>query len=99
MYLGKFVETGSGEDIYLRPQHPYTRSLISSIPVPDPHREVQRQLLAGDVPSPIDPPSGCAFHPRCPMAMAQCRQAAPQLEDTAPGHQVSCHLEFASTSP
>jgi oligopeptide/dipeptide ABC transporter ATP-binding protein len=94
MYLGKFVETGSGDDIYLRHQHPYTSSLISAIPIPDPHRTVERQVLAGDVPSPIDPPSGCAFHPRCPRVMDQCKQAAPVLEDTAPGHQVSCHLDF-----
>ena len=94
MYLGKFVETGSGDDIYQRSQHPYTSSLISAIPVPDPHRESQRQIIVGDVPSPIDPPSGCPFHPRCPKVMERCKTDPPQLEETDPGHQVSCHLEF-----
>jgi oligopeptide/dipeptide ABC transporter ATP-binding protein len=98
MYLGKFVETGSGENIYKRPQHPYTRSLISAIPLPDPHRTVQREVLAGDVPSPIDPPSGCSFHPRCPRVMDRCASDCPVLETTAPGHRVACHLDFDDAS-
>jgi oligopeptide/dipeptide ABC transporter ATP-binding protein len=96
MYLGKFVETGSGEDIYRDAKHPYTSSLISAIPVPDPHREAQRQIISGDVPSPIDPPSGCSFHPRCPRVMDRCKGDSPVLEDTDPGHQVSCYLDFDS---
>ncbi|MDC0174933.1 ABC transporter ATP-binding protein, partial [Pseudomonadales bacterium] len=74
MYLGKIVESGRSEEIYRNAQHPYTQSLIAAIPVPDPHRKVQRQIISGDVPSPIAPPSGCTFHPRCPSAMSRCSQ-------------------------
>ena len=93
MYLGKIVEVGVGEDIYRRPLHPYTQSLIRAIPVPDPHRRSQREVLGGDVPSPIDPPSGCAFHPRCPLATDRCRREAPVLKAAAEAPQrVACHL-------
>ena len=92
MYLGKIVEAGAGEDIYRAPLHPYTQSLIRAIPVPDPHRRSKREVLGGDVPSPIDPPSGCAFHPRCPMAVDRCRHEAPALKTTAGGQRVACHL-------
>ena len=93
MYLGKIVETGRGEDIYQSPQHPYTQSLIRAIPIPDPHRRAKRAVLAGDVPSPIDPPSGCAFHPRCPLATERCRQERPVLRTVAEARrQVACHL-------
>ena len=93
MYLGKVVESGAGEAIYRAPLHPYTRSLIRAIPVPDPHRRSPREVLGGDVPSPIDPPSGCAFHPRCPMAVDRCRREAPVLKPAAGGQQrVACHL-------
>lgn len=91
MYLGKIVESGNGEEIYQSSRHPYTQSLISAIPVPDPHRDVQRQLISGDVPSPINPPSGCSFHPRCPMAVDQCMHATPVLEQISEGHLASCH--------
>ena len=93
MYLGKIVETGDGESIYRAPRHPYTKSLISAIPVPDPHQRARREVLWGDVPSPIDPPSGCAFHPRCPMAIARCRVETPALRavQSAP-QRVACHL-------
>lgn len=94
MYLGKIVESGDGQTIYERAKHPYTQSLISAIPVPDPHHQQHRQVLQGDVPSPINPPSGCAFHPRCPRVMERCHHDMPQLiplqED--PRQQVSCHL-------
>ena len=94
MYLGKIVETGASEEIYRNARHPYTQSLIAAIPIPDPHHKVQRQLLVGDVPSPINPPSGCTFHPRCPQAVARCKVDIPRL--TAPladkTHLVSCHL-------
>jgi oligopeptide/dipeptide ABC transporter ATP-binding protein len=90
MYLGKFVESGEGESIYRTARHPYTQSLISAIPVPDPHHKSQRQILVGDVPSPIDPPSGCTFHTRCPKVMDKCKEAAPTL--SADSQPVSCHL-------
>ncbi len=90
MYLGRIVESGEGESIYRTARHPYTQSLISAIPVPDPHHVSQRQILVGDVPSPINPPSGCAFHTRCPKVMDICRSVAPVL--TADRQPVSCHL-------
>lgn len=79
MYLGKLVEEGEGETIYQNAKHPYTQSLISAIPIPNPHHEVKRQVLSGDVPSPIDPPSGCSFHPRCPRVMDECKVKTPKL--------------------
>ncbi|MDP1932582.1 MAG: ATP-binding cassette domain-containing protein [Gammaproteobacteria bacterium] len=90
MYLGKIVETGDGESIYRTARHPYTQSLISAIPVPDPHHKSHRQVLVGDVPSPINPPSGCAFHTRCPKVMDVCRTVTPVLSDDR--QPVSCHL-------
>ena len=92
MYLGKIVESGEGQEIYRNPQHPYTRSLMSAIPIPDPHRKAQRQLLTGDVPSPINPPSGCAFHPRCPNVTDQCKSVTPHTKTIKPGHDASCLL-------
>jgi oligopeptide/dipeptide ABC transporter ATP-binding protein len=94
MYLCKIVETGDGDQVYRNPLHPYTRSLISSIPVPDPHRVFERQVLTGDVPSPINPPSGCPFHPRCPQVMDQCKHDPPQLGLIGRTQRVSCHLDF-----
>src|SRR5690554_596721 len=93
MYLGKIVETGPGEAVYRNPQHPYTQSLISAIPVPDPHRRSQRIVLKGDVPSPIDPPPGCSFHTRCFKATEICRQQVPQLLERGAdtGVAVACH--------
>ncbi len=79
MYLGKIVEEGPGQSIYAHASHPYTKSLISAIPVPDPRHHSQRQVLTGDVPSPIDPPKGCRFHPRCPQVMAECNASEPRL--------------------
>jgi len=92
MYLGNIVEESTGESIYKRPRHPYTKSLISAIPIPDPHLRVKRELIIGDVPSPINPPSGCRFHPRCPRVMEICKLTAPLLRTVA-GHQVCCHLD------
>jgi peptide/nickel transport system ATP-binding protein len=94
MYLGKVAESADGETIYHQPQHPYTRSLISSIPVPDPHRKTARQVITGDVPSPIDPPSGCRFHPRCPQVTDRCKHEPPQLRSIDDKHLVSCHLDL-----
>ncbi|MFP6807006.1 MAG: oligopeptide/dipeptide ABC transporter ATP-binding protein [Pseudomonadales bacterium] len=91
MYLGKLVESAAGETVYKEPKHPYTESLISSIPIPDPHHKVSRQLISGDVPSPIDPPSGCSFHPRCRLVKDRCKHEAPQLRQIEDNHLVSCH--------
>ncbi|SDY16010.1 peptide/nickel transport system ATP-binding protein/oligopeptide transport system ATP-binding protein [Evansella caseinilytica] len=92
MYLGKVVETGTCEEVYRTPQHPYTRALLSSVPLKSPFEERERIFLQGDVPSPIDPPSGCHFHERCPFAVEQCKTAAPVLSEYIAEHQVSCHL-------
>jgi len=92
MYLGRIVESAASETLYRDARHPYTRSLISAIPVPDPHRHHQRQVLAGDVPSPIAPPSGCHFHPRCPVAEPRCRESYPELLAVGDGHDSACFL-------
>jgi oligopeptide transport system ATP-binding protein len=94
MYLGKIVELGPSADVIERPRHPYTRALVSAIPVPDPETERQRQriVLAGDPPSPLNPPAGCAFHPRCPHAVAECRRVTPSLSASSDGHAVACHV-------
>jgi len=92
MYLGNIVEYADSEEIYRQPVHPYTQSLISAIPVPDPHRKVSRQVLSGDVPSPIDPPPGCHFHPRCPQVMDRCSQSVPELLAVDGEHCSACFL-------
>ena len=92
MYLGRIVESGEGQEIYKNPLHPYTRSLMSAIPVPDPHRKIKRQIISGDVPSPINPPSGCTFHPRCPEVIDECKYKVPSLATITQGHKASCHL-------
>ena len=99
MYLGKIVETASRDDLYTTPLHPYTKALFSAVPIPDPAAESEREhiVLAGDVPSPASPPSGCSFHPRCPMVMPMCRKTAPKLTDFGAGHKVACHLYPART--
>lgn len=90
MYLGKIVELASSDDLYLRPTHPYTKALLSAIPTPNPDRKGDRIILTGDVPSPLNPPSGCYFHPRCPIADTHCAQVTPQLEEQVSNHWVSC---------
>src|SRR5581483_9058694 len=94
MYLGKIVELGTGDAIYTRPAHPYTEALIEAIPVPDPVAERAKQHVAikGDLPSPIDPPSGCRFRTRCPRAADLCAQEEPKLRSFGPGHQAACHF-------
>jgi oligopeptide/dipeptide ABC transporter ATP-binding protein len=92
MYLGKIIETADSETIYRDARHPYTQSLISAIPVPDPHHQPSRQILQGDVPSPINPPAGCHFHPRCPIAEARCQQQEPALRELHGTHLGACHL-------
>jgi len=91
MYLGKMVEIAHTEDIFSRPVHPYTHALLSGIPVPDVEHKQRRIVLSGDVPSPINPPYGCRFHPRCPFAVDRCRNEEPSLEDMENGHKVACH--------
>ena len=91
MYLGKLVEIGSAAAITERPKHPYTQALISAAPVADPTRKRDRIILAGDVPSPANPPAGCHFHPRCPVARPDCSERAPVLRELEPGHWVACH--------
>ncbi len=97
MYLGHIVELGSGDDVYAEPQHPYTIALLSASPVPDPELEATRKriILTGDVPSPVNPPSGCPFHPRCWKAQAICREVAPPLEEKRPGQLAACHFPGA----
>jgi peptide/nickel transport system ATP-binding protein len=97
MYLGAIVETGTTELIYGAPAHPYTEALISAVPVPELDRPNRRQriVLAGDVPSPMDPPAGCRFHPRCRYATARCRSERPILRPLADGRQVACHYPLA----
>jgi oligopeptide/dipeptide ABC transporter ATP-binding protein len=90
MYLGKVVEYGTREDVFQHSAHPYTRALMSAIPVPDVDVETHRVVLQGDVPSPLTPPSGCRFHTRCPMATAECAQQTPELTDLGNGHCAAC---------
>lgn len=92
MYLGKIVEIGSFEDIYNNPLHPYTKALIAAVPEPDPMKKKQKSLPQGEVPDPVNPPSGCRFHPRCSVATKECSVIEPQLIETEQGHFVACHL-------
>jgi len=92
MYLGNLVEISNKEGMYEEPLHPYTKALISAIPEPDPRKKKQRIILDGDVPSPINPPTGCPFHPRCPAAMSECSKVKPVLKEVKPLHKVACHL-------
>jgi oligopeptide transport system ATP-binding protein len=92
MYLGQVVELADARAIVHAPRHPYTQALLSAVPVVDPASKRQRIVLPGDVPSPIDPPSGCPFHPRCPVAEQRCHAEKPALRELAPGHFAACHL-------
>lgn len=94
MYLGKIVELTDRDSLYNRPQHPYTKSLMSAVPIPDPkiERKRKRIILEGDVPSPANPPRGCHFNTRCPVAIARCKEEDPAFREIAPGHFCACHL-------
>ena len=92
MYLGKIVEIGPRRDIFLAPKHPYTQALLSAVPIPEPGAGRTRIVLKGDVPSPINPPSGCRFHTRCPHAFDRCRTEVPGLDPVGSGHFAACHL-------
>ncbi len=92
MYLGRIVESGEAREICRSPQHPYTQALISAVPVVDPDSKRRRVILSGEMPSPIHPPSGCPFHPRCPLAEPRCKMEEPALREIEPGRWVACHL-------
>jgi peptide/nickel transport system ATP-binding protein/oligopeptide transport system ATP-binding protein len=92
MYLGRVVELADSEELYKNPIHPYTQALLSAVPIPDPEVKRERIILKGDLPSPANPPKGCAFHPRCPYAMDVCKSERPDFADQGGGHFVACHL-------
>ena len=99
MYLGKIVELTDKRTLFTTPLHPYSEGLLSAVPVPDPLARRERLILRGDVPSPINPPSGCRFHTRCPYAVAECFSVEPALKEVQPGHHVACHLRDVGAPP
>jgi oligopeptide/dipeptide ABC transporter ATP-binding protein len=99
MYLGRIVEIAETARLYADPRHPYTRALLSAVPVADPRARRARIALAGDIPSPIDPPAGCRFHTRCAQAVAACRERDPPLRRVGPGQFAACHLIEETPAP
>jgi oligopeptide transport system ATP-binding protein len=91
MYLGKIVELARTAELFLRSLHPYTKALLSAIPIPEPDSGRERIILSGDVPNPVNPPKACRFHPRCPHVKEICREVEPLLEEAGGGHMVACH--------
>ena len=92
MYLGRIVEIATAQELYRQPCHPYTEALLNAVPIPDPEKQRDKQLLGGEIPSPINPPGGCHFHPRCPYAQDICRQEYPELIERIEGHRSACHF-------
>ena len=92
MYLGRIVELAGRDELFRNPHHPYTRALLSAVPIPDPAARRTKQLPEGEIPSAIDPPAGCHFHPRCPFATEACRTGRPALKEIGPGHLSACIL-------
>ena len=92
MYLGKMVELTDRESMFRDPLHPYTKALLSAIPIPDPTIKRERMILQGEIPSPVNPPKGCRFHPRCPFAIEKCKQIEPEFKELKPGHFAACHV-------
>ena len=99
MYLGQIVEQGTTEDIHSRPLHPYTKALLDAVPSLEKNSGAKKIFLSGEIPSPLDPPAGCRFHPRCPFATERCRREAPAPVEITPGHTVTCHLCSSDTTP
>ncbi len=99
MYLGRIVEMGTAEEIFSSPRHPYTRALIDSAPIEHPAQRHSRSLLTGEIPSPLNPPPGCAFNPRCPLARPECRSSVPELNGPAGQHLAACHVANANLAP
>lgn len=95
MYLGKIVELASSTALFQQPYHPYTQLLLNSVPIPDPNARREKEILKGEVPSPVNLPTGCRFHPRCPVAVEQCKHEEPQLRQITPDHWVACHVAEA----
>ena len=98
MYLGKLCEIGPAEQLYESPAHPYTKALLAAVPEPDPDVALGGEVLAGEPPSPVDPPSGCRFRTRCPLATERCALEEPPMREVAPGHFVACHPDLAATA-